>query len=168
MNIDTYRELLEYEIDCNAKMLAMIESVPIDRRNDPRFQQALNLAAHIAACRENWLKWMARSDDSVVAWFEESAELDSLRGRFSAIEQKWAQFLAAMDGESIKADFTFADGDPDTLYRWTIEGQTLQLFLHTPYHRGQIVLLVDQLGGETVDTDYVNWSYQQDPKQFEM
>jgi uncharacterized damage-inducible protein DinB len=38
-----------------------------------------------------------------------------------------------------------------------VEVQVIQLFGHASYHRGQIALLVDQLGGEVVDTDYVDW-----------
>ena len=29
---------------------------------------------------------------------------------------------------------------------------------HAFYHRGQIVMLVAELGGDTVDTDYLFWS----------
>ncbi|MGC4045162.1 MAG: DinB family protein [Armatimonas sp.] len=38
-----------------------------------------------------------------------------------------------------------------------IEVQIVQLIGHAPYHRGQVALLVDQLGGEVVDTDYADW-----------
>ncbi len=36
--------------------------------------------------------------------------------------------------------------------------QAVTLAGHASCHRGQIALLVDQLGGETVDTDYVYWA----------
>ncbi|MBC7805028.1 MAG: hypothetical protein H7145_02640, partial [Akkermansiaceae bacterium] len=55
---EQYRELYEYEKDCNRKMLAMIESVPPANRADARFRQAVTLAAHLAFCREYWLHLM--------------------------------------------------------------------------------------------------------------
>ena len=44
------RDLYEYEKDCNAKMLTMIGSVTEANRSDARFQKAIDLAAHLAAC----------------------------------------------------------------------------------------------------------------------
>jgi uncharacterized damage-inducible protein DinB len=32
------------------------------------------------------------------------------------------------------------------------------VFGHAWYHRGQIAMLVKDLGGETVDTDYIFWN----------
>ncbi len=50
--LERYRAWYEYEKDCNDKMLAMLESVPEANRSDPRFQRAVTLADHLAACRE--------------------------------------------------------------------------------------------------------------------
>ncbi len=41
--LELYRELYEYEKDCNEKMLSMIDSVPAASRSDARFQQAVLL-----------------------------------------------------------------------------------------------------------------------------
>ena len=63
--------------------------------------------------------------------------------------------LARLDDGRLVQDFEFLEGDsPFSLPR---EVQMVQLFGHDAYHRGQVALLVDQLGGETVDTDYVDW-----------
>ena len=43
-------------------------------------------------------------------------------------------------------------------YRWPLIDLLTQLFGHAWYHRGQIALLVKDLGGEPVDTDYIFWS----------
>ena len=49
-------------------------------------------------------------------------------------------------------DYTAPDGKR---LRWTVEGLLTQVFTHAPYHRGQIVQLVAELGGKAVDTDYL-------------
>ena len=167
MSIEQYRELFEYEIDCNAKMLTMLHSVPADKRTDPLFQRAVKLAAHLAACRENWLKWMARTDDSEAEWFEVNADLNTLQSRYSAFEEKWTQYLAGLNEDGIHSNFSVTESD-GSVYTFPVMLQTMQLALHAPYHRGQIALLVDLLGGETVDTDYVDWVYKRDPSQFEV
>ncbi|WP_395144525.1 DinB family protein [Armatimonas sp.] len=161
--ITRYRELYDYECSANAQMLTMIESIPEISRTDPRFQRALNLAAHLAACRENWLTWMAGEEREIALWFETDTALESLRPRYAAIEQRWVAYLAALAEDQLQATFTFTEADGNT-YRVLTEGQIIQLNGHTCYHRGQIVLLVDQLGGETVDTDYIDWVYPRDPR----
>jgi len=160
--LDRYRELYEHERDCNLKMLAMIESVPEANRGDARFQQAVNLAGHLAACRENWLDRMDADGIKQVDWFEDRCDLATLRPRFAALETRWTDYLANLDEAGLERDFEFPVGD-GRRFRWSVEGQILQLVGHAPYHRGQIALLVDQLGGETVDTDYVYWAYTRNP-----
>jgi uncharacterized damage-inducible protein DinB len=132
----------------------MIDSVPTGNRGDQRFQRVVNLAAHLSACRENWLAMIEGSGKSIVPWTEERADIASLPDRFRAIEGKWNQFFESLDEDGLQRDFTFEDGGT-----WTLrtEVQVAQLAFHSAYHRGQIALLVDQLGGEAKDTDYVYW-----------
>lgn len=154
--IERYRALYEYEKACNIKMLAMLESVPDANRADPRFQQAVGLAGHLAACRENWLDNMQGDGMNQTDWFPNAMELSDLPSRFAALESSWTDYLAALDDVRLAQNFEFpVDGG----YRYAlgVETQTVQLFAHAPYHRGQIALLVDQLGGEATDTDYVYW-----------
>ena len=146
----------EYEKDCNEKMLAMIESVSEANRSDARFQKAVTLAGHLAACRENWLNYMTGKSDDPVSWFDESCDLTTLRARFAALESRWTDYFANLDEEKLAKDFDFAlprEGH----FRLPIEVQIVQLIGHAHYHRGQVALLVDGLGGETVDTDYADW-----------
>lgn len=162
-NVAHYAHLYDYERSANAQMLTMLESVPEANRTDPRFQRAVTIAAHLAACRENWLTWMAGEDQPIGQWFEPDATLESLRPRFAVLEQRWADYLAALPDDQLQATFSFTEGDGNT-YRVLREGQLIQLDGHACYHRGQVVLLVDLLGGETVDTDYIDWVYPRDPR----
>ena len=153
--IERYRTLYEHEKDANHKMLAMIESVPEASRGDARFQRAVTLADHLAACRENWLTYMTGEKNEIVLWFDPNADPATLRPRYAAIESRWTDYLAHLDDNLLPQDFTFTEVGQS--FSVPIEVQTEQLVGHAAYHRGQIALLVDQLGGETVDTDYVDW-----------
>ncbi len=154
--IERYRQFYDYEKDCNSKMLAMLDTVPAANRSDPRFQQAVTLAGHLAACRENWLSFMDGDRGTLAAWFDKSCEFSTLHTRFAALESQWSDFLARLDEDKLLQDFAFTEEGE----RWQLptEVQIVQLFGHASYHRGQVALLVDQLGGETVDTDYVYWA----------
>ncbi len=154
--LDHYRTSYEYEKGCNAKMLAMLESVPEARRSDPRFQRAVSLASHLAAGRENWLDWMDGEGRNQVPWGDDRCELVTLRPRFAALESQWTDYIARLQEDRLAQEFEFAESNGER-YRLPIEVQIVQLIGHASYHRGQIALLVDQLGGETVDTDYADW-----------
>ena len=152
-----YRNLYQHERDGNEKIVTMLSSVPRLRQAEPPFQQAVNLAAHLAACRENWLDRMTDGGLRQVPWFEERAEWTSLATRFASIEVRWVDFLSRLDDDALAAEFLFPtqNGGSFTFY---IEGQLLQLIGHGNYHRGQIALLVTQLDGDSVDTDYLYWT----------
>ncbi len=154
--ISRYRELYEHEKDSSQKMLAMIETVPQDRRGDARFQQAVTLAGHLAACRENWLGRMEGAALPEAMWFDPACDLLALRPRFAALEDRWTSSLAQLDDGQLAQEFEFTEGEEER-YRLPLGVQIEQLVGHAAYHRGQVALLVDQLGGETVDTDYVDW-----------
>ena len=153
--LERYRQLYEYEKDCNCKMLTMLESVPEANRADARFQQAVNLAAHLVACRENWLEHIIGGSLNIVDWFEKASDLATLPPRFAALEARWTDYLANLSDAQTEQDFEFLENGER--FQLSTEVQIIQLVCHAPYHRGQIALLVDQLGGETVDTDYVYW-----------
>ncbi|MCW3096453.1 MAG: hypothetical protein JWL77_2071 [Chthonomonadaceae bacterium] len=155
--IEGYRKHYLYEKDCNDKMLSMIESVPEANRSDPRFQQAVTLADHLAACRENWLDLMHGEGLNLVDWFNKTSDLATLRPRFAVLEAQWTDYLAHLTDAQLVQDFTFVENGGR--YTLPTEVQIMQLVGHASYHRGQIALLVDQLGGETVDTDYVFWAF---------
>ena len=154
--LERYRAWYEYEKDCDHKMLAMLESVPEANRSDARFQRAVSLAGHLAAGRENWLDWMDGEGHNLVAWWDEQCDLATLRPRFAALESHWTDYLAHLDADQLAQDFAFSFPG-EGCFRLPIEVQIVQLLGHASYHRGQVALLVDQLGGETVDTDYADW-----------
>ncbi len=158
--LERYRAWYEYEIDCNRKMLAMLESVPEARRSDARFQQAVTLADHLAACREKWLDYMldymAGKGSNQIAWWDAQCNLATLPPRFAALESQWTDYLACLEPDQLAQDFEFIESNGER-FRLPIEVQIVQLIGHASYHRGQVALLVDQLGGETVDTDYADW-----------
>jgi uncharacterized damage-inducible protein DinB len=57
----------------------------------------------------------------------------------------------------VLADCTLVS-ETGSRWRWQLVDLLTQLFGHAWYHRGQIAMLVKDLGGETVDTDFIFWS----------
>jgi uncharacterized damage-inducible protein DinB len=153
--LELYRELYAHEKDGNEKMLAMLGSVPEESRRDARFQQAVSIAGHLIACRLNWLNRIQDETLPEEGWYDETADFAALRPRFAVADSRWTDFLVSLDQAGLAQEFEFAEGEER--FRLPVEVQTVQLFGHASYHRGQVALLVDQLGGEILDTDYVDW-----------
>ncbi|HTQ08694.1 MAG TPA: DinB family protein [Fimbriimonadaceae bacterium] len=158
---ENHRLWYAHECDANAKMLAMIRGVPEGARADGRYGRALALAAHLAACRENFLASLSGSGERFGPWWPEPPDLDELERRFAKIQDRWTAYLDSLTDAALDASFEFEDNG----YRFAghVEDQIMQLAFHAFYHRGQVVQLVDQLGGETVDTDYIDWIIPQRP-----
>ena len=149
-----YRHAFEQEIAANHAMLKMLRSVPEEGRSDPRFQRAVNTAAHMASCRQNFLDIFKGETLVLQEAFEERSSFEMLESRFTAMEEAWKSYLSQVDDATIDGDFVFADNGR---WRLSLEAQMFQLVGHAAYHRGQVVLLVDLLGGETFNTDYIDW-----------
>jgi uncharacterized damage-inducible protein DinB len=152
---DRFRRWNRYEQDCNAKALAMIESVPESARGGERFHRAIGRMAHLVAARRRWLHRLGRWPDlpelfpSEVAWAE-------LPRQVATTEAAWRDFLEPLSDGDLANEFEWT-ADDGRRYRWTLDELLTQLFGHAWYHRGQIAQLVAELGGRTVDTDYIYW-----------
>ncbi len=156
---DRFREWYNYERDCNAKTVAMLESVPPDRRDDPNYPRALRKLAHMVAARWMWLYRLGKIADHPPSreWFPDLGTLDSLRPHLARIEAAWTTYLATIDETELarNLEWSLPDG---RAWRWPVEKLLIQVFGHAWYHRGQIATLVADLGGTPTDTDYIFWS----------
>lgn len=164
--VEFYRRAFEHEVDANHAMLKMLGSVPKDNRSDPRFQQAVNIAAHMTACRQNFLDVFKGVTEELEIPFAEQADFEKLKGRFAAMESAWTDYLSQIDDSKGAGNFEFVDNG--RRWRMNLEAQLFQLVGHAAYHRGQVVLLADALGGTTFDTDYIEWFTQNHPEGWSM
>jgi uncharacterized damage-inducible protein DinB len=160
--VELYRHAFEHEIAANHAMLKMLESVPEENRSDPRFQRAVNIAAHMASCRQNFLDLFTETTETFNSPFEERADSGKLQVSFSKMEAEWKEYLSGIDDARIDGFFVFADNGEK--WKMSLEAQLFQLVGHAAYHRGQVVLLVDGLGGTTIDTDYIDWFAENHPE----
>ncbi len=144
-----------YERDCNAKALEMLRSVPAGARSSPQFARAVGKLAHLVAARHMWLYRLGVCTDRPDSWFPPTT-LDELPGAISDIEERWTAYLSRLTDTDIGSDFT-CTGSDGRRYRWRLLDLLTQVFGHAWYHRGQIAMLVKDLGGSAVDTDYIFW-----------
>ena len=152
---DRFRRWYEYEKDCTAKVLAMLDTVPAEKRSDPLFQKAIDKFAHIDAARLRWLHRLGHWPE-LVPGFPPGLKLEDLPARFAATEAGWTALLGKIDDAELAKPFEWTAPDGKR-YRWDVEGVLTTLTSHACYHRGQVVTYVALLGGTAMDTDYLFW-----------
>jgi len=150
-----FRTWYEYERDCNAKSIAMLASVPVERRAEAKFHKAVDRMAHLVAARRRWLYRLGLWHEAPALFPQENA-LTDLPALVAETEAAWVAYLSRLDEDELARELEWEAAD-GRRYRWDIEGVLTQVFGHAWYHRGQIAQLVAELGGKAVDTDYVFW-----------
>ena len=153
---DRFRRWYDYERDCNAKSLTMLDSVPSDQRGKPEFQKAVDRMAHLVTARQRWLHRIGHWPQTP-GLFPQGTPLGDLAGLVSATESAWVAYLRDLDEPELSRELEWVALD-GIRYRWNVESILTQVFGHAWYHRGQIAQLVAGLGGKAVDTDYIFWS----------
>jgi uncharacterized damage-inducible protein DinB len=154
--VERFRHGYEYEKDCNRKALQMLRSVPSSARALPSFARAVGKMAHLVAARHMWLHRLGVAPDRPESWFPPTT-LEQLPALVSAIEGRWTAYLASLTEADVAGEFTYTGSDGKR-YTWRLLDLLTQVFGHAWYHRGQIAMLVKDLGGEAIDTDYIFWN----------
>lgn len=153
--VERLRHWYEYEKDCNQKALQMLQSVPPPNRSSPQWERAIGRMAHLVAARHMWLYRLGVVDDRPKRIFPEMT-LEELPAAIEKIERQWTNYLAGLSESDLLMEFTYVASD-EKRYQWRLLDLLTQVFGHAWYHRGQIAMLVKDLGGTTVDTDYIFW-----------
>ncbi len=154
--IERFRLWYDFERDCNAKVIAMLESVPAESRDSAQYAKALGRAAHLVAARHMWLFRLGVCADRPDDPFPSTA-LAELSSATAYVERLWTVYLAALTEHDVLADVEWIGADGKRR-RWALVDLLTQIFGHGWYHRGQIAMLVKDCGGEPLNTDYIFWS----------
>lgn len=152
--IERFRRWYEHERDCNAKCIEMLNSVPVEKRSDPSFQRAVDKFAHLVAARQRWLTRMGYWQE-LPAIFPKGTALTDLPSMVAKTETAWVDFLGKLTEKDMDRQVEWVAVFDNKKYRWNLEGILTQVNGHHWYHRGQIGMLVADLGGKFVDTDYI-------------
>jgi uncharacterized damage-inducible protein DinB len=132
----------------------MLCSVPTQERTHADFQKAVDKMAHLAAARCRWLHRLGHYSESPDG-FPKNVSLHALEDLVKTTEAAWTAYLNQLTDSDLKSRFEWKILDKRV--DWDVESALIQMFGHAWYHRGQIALIVAQLGGTAVDTDYYFW-----------
>jgi uncharacterized damage-inducible protein DinB len=157
MLADRYRRWFTQECDAHARVLRSLDSVPAERRAAPEFRRAAALVAHLVGARLVWLYRLGAIPHPPAKLFFDDVDPSELPGRIRDMEAHWLAYLARLTDAELarELDYKSWEGQP---FRNTVEDVLTQMHTHSPYHRGQIAMLVRAAGGEPAMTDFIFWS----------
>jgi uncharacterized damage-inducible protein DinB len=159
---DRYRRWFEYEKDSHAKVLASLNSVPVQNRVAATFKKAVDLFAHVIMGRRLWLSRLGVGKEPPRDLFPQGFPFEELAPRIQEMEALWAGYFARLDDSEVARVFEYHSTEGKA-FRNTIEDVLTQLFGHSLYHRGQIATLVRACGGEPAATDFIFWARESIP-----
>jgi uncharacterized damage-inducible protein DinB len=155
--LDRYRRWLDYERDCNLRVLSSLHDIPTVQHSTAAFEQAVSLLGHLAAARQFWLFRLGVSQRKPATFFPRGLSLAAVEGQLVQAHDDWADYLAGLANEDLDARLSYRSTEGQS-FENTVEDILTQLFGHAWYHRGQVAALVRGLGGEPAVTDYVFWT----------
>ncbi len=154
---DRFRLWFRYETDAHGLTLESLETVPLDRRDDGRYQRALDLFGHLLAASRLWLCRMGHAPAPPPALFPSGTSLEALRREAAEVHAAWQAVLDRLTPAELARRFEYASLEGPA-FSSTVEEILTQLAGHSWYHRGQIAALVREAGGIPAETDFVFWS----------
>lgn len=151
-----YNNWIEYERYCLDAVASSLRSVPETGTEDPAYRKAVSLAAHIAAGLELWLARVEGREASVKHPFPAGVSLEEVEHSHNDVLNRWAQYINRLN-ENDLAQVIKYQNTSGVKFENSLEDILTSLFGHGEHHRGQIALLVRELGGSPAVTDYIAW-----------
>ena len=162
MTPEDVRLLYEFNSWANRRMLeacAALSESQFTQHIEASFPSARETVVHICAAEWIWLeRWKGRSP--VKSEWDEFARnftgLQSVRDYWAGLEAKQREFVAGLTPESLARPHEIRTLD-GTLYTQPLWQMMQHLANHSTYHRGQVTMMLRQLGAKPVGTDLITF-----------
>jgi len=157
MTPEEIRELFAYDRWANARTLdacAALSREQFTRDLGSSFRSVRDTVAHIIGAQWIWLERFGGRSPSSIPPGDAYPDIAALRARWSEIEQSLAAYITSL----LAADLD------RTLETRNVKGESFRNVLwhmlqhlanHSTYHRGQITMMLRQLGVKPVSTDLI-------------
>jgi uncharacterized damage-inducible protein DinB len=128
------------------------------------FPSIRDTLAHIASAEWIWLKrWMGESPQEAPGWTN-APSLATLSDQMHRIAAERQEYLGTLANERIGSILHYRSikGDP---FAMPLEQTLIHCANHSTYHRGQLVMMLRQVGAGAPTTDYTIFIRETSPQQ---
>ncbi|HUU29223.1 MAG TPA: DinB family protein [archaeon] len=141
-----FERLSEFEHWANHEVITSLE---------PVFESAdrpLKLFAHLLQSHLFRLDLLEGKEEWKENWWPE-LDFEECRQLAEILSKRWQRFFSSLDENGLDAHFPLKTHDGKT-FEVTVRDLLIVLFTHSQYHRGQIALLLREMGAEPATTGY--------------
>lgn len=138
-----FRQLAEHDEWANR---TLIEALRKMKAPPPR---ALEIISHIQGTQWTWLSRMNKTIAPTQVW--PGMSLDDCGRESPRLRKAWEQLFASAD---LDATYPYSNSKGEK-FESCIRDTLTHVFLHGHFHRGQIVMLIRQAGGEPPYIDFI-------------
>ena len=127
------------------------------------FDSILSSLAHVAAAQIIWLeRWTGGENATPLAELQQMADLRTVRASFVASHSGLREFVAGLTDDRLEAPLSFRDSRGAQYSRplWQL---MMHVANHGTYHRGEIAMMLTDLGHSPGDLDFSFWEYEHHP-----
>jgi uncharacterized damage-inducible protein DinB len=133
----------------NRKLINAIKELP-DK------EKCLYYFSHLITCHNKWINvFLKEWEDKGTPWFGDIYPPEELESRWSACINKWLNFLESKTEEDIEKPAIFESYQTKKKYEISIRKIAFQLNCHSIHHRGQMVMIIRDMGITPPGTDYI-------------
>lgn len=162
MNIDDIRSLYDYNQWANRRTLdacAGLTQAQFTQRIESSFPSLRETLVHICAGEWIWLeRWLDRTPptEEWKNFGNDLTDFPKLRVFWDGRDAKLMQFVGSLSPEKLAAPLEIRTTD-GTLYVQPLWQQMQHLANHGTYHRGQVTMMLRQLGAKPVPLDLIRF-----------
>lgn len=157
MNKNDIQLLYEYNRWANARVLKSVSNLTEEqlmRDLAGSYCSVRDTLVHIISGEWIWLlRWKEASPQAMLDPTDFSS-LDLVKAKWSHIEREQTEFVRGVTDESLKRVITYVNARGET-WQYSLEHMMQHLVNHSSYHRGQIALMLRQLGTKAFPTDFL-------------
>jgi uncharacterized damage-inducible protein DinB len=159
MDLADVRKLYTYNDWANERILVAIAGLTEEQFTRPivsSFSSIRDTISHIAFAEWIWLqRWLGESSAARPEWSAEPP-FETVRDRIRSTATERDAYLSGRTDESIGSaiDYRNTRGEP---FRMELGDLLVHCANHSTYHRGQLVTMIRQAGGNPPNTDYIQF-----------
>lgn len=157
MKMQDINLLFEYNRWANMRILEAVSQLNTDQfaqEIKSSYPSVRNTLVHIMSAEWIWLmRWNGSSPRSMLN-HEDFSTLYSLRARWSEIEKESIRFLATLADESLEKEISYLNTEGKQ-FKYKLWQMMQHMVNHSSYHRGQITMMLRQIGAPPISTDLI-------------
>jgi uncharacterized damage-inducible protein DinB len=145
----------EYSLWASLKVLELVERLPVegiekDRGNS--FGGILGTLTHIFQADRIWWKRFTAQPYRGLAEEGETLDLAALKAQWPAVMGSFVEWIRSQDAEQLEQRLEWRNlkGEEKNEVKYKL---LLHVVNHGTYHRGQVITMIKQAGGDVVSTD---------------